>query len=298
VRERAERKRLTALHREAQHERVLRATRHFDGSSVSTLLILRATALRWLGSLDDAVALADEAFARARREEHAVRTAHAAFQKAIALLWAQRVDECSRCLEDELRPFASLAANRWVAWSHFIAGGLAVRAGQPDAALRAFELGETLFRAEALMDGVVSIRLARLTALRLAEQDDVFRGHANELRSQQALDDGRDWRWYARSSNISVLALHLEEGEFARGREHDRVTAQRHFGVVASTRYPLYKSLGQLGLALSVSSPIERSRWTQAARATAGDIGARLVEARATEILAGKATADRPVFFC
>jgi SIR2-like domain len=298
IREGAERKRLTALHREAQHGKVLRATEHLDGSAVSTLLILRACALRMMGSLDEAAALADEALRRARAEEHAVRTAHAAFQKALALLWAERVEEAHRCLEDELQPFAGLAANRWVAWSHFLAGGLAVRRHDPVEALQALELSQALFAAEALMDGVISVRLARLTALRLARDDDAFREQYRALDKRSADDGGLDWRWYAQRSGITELALHLEEAEFLRTVGADPTTARRHYRAAAGGPYPLYAALGLLGLALCTSADSERRRLALQAQDAGAGIGAQLVSARAAELLAGTADAERPIFFC
>jgi hypothetical protein len=259
------------------------------------LLILRATALRLLGSLDDAATLADEALRRARQEGHAVRTAHAAFQKAIALLWAERTDEASLCLNDELRPLASLAANRWVAWSCFIEGGLAVRAADPLAALRAYALGETLFAAEALMDGIVSVRLARLAAYRLRGDDQAFGRAVQHLRHPGG--DGLDWRWYAQRSDITALLLAVELGEFARVHRRDSTTAQEHFERAANSRYPVFAGLGSLGLALAGSgdsSEVHARRAIEIARNT----GARLVLMRA-EALLQQAEANREeLFFC
>lgn len=297
VRAGAQRKWITALHREARHEEVLRATAHIDASSVSTVLILRSSALRLLGSLDEAASVADEALSRARREGHAVRTAHAAFQKALALLWAERVEEAQRCLEDELRPYASVAANRWVAWSHFIEGGLAVRAGDAERARQALEVSEALFAAEALMDGVVSARLARLTAHRLAGDDELFSEGTRRLAARPE-GDRRDWRWYAQSSGITALALAIERAEFARMHGADRAEAERLYRGVAQAPYPLYAGLGRLGVALCASDRDERAAHASRARADASRIGARLVAARAQELLADRPDAEREVFFC
>lgn len=296
IRERAERKRLTALHREARHEAVLRATAHLDEKSLSTLLILRATALRLLGSLDEAAALADDAFHRARAEDHAVRAAHAAFQKAIALVWAERIAEAGLCLENELRPFASLAANRWVAWGHFIEGALAVRAGDAPSALAGFGLSERLFAAEALMDGVVSVRLARLAARRLDGDDARWRAEVGRIRQR---DDGggKDWRFYAQRSDISGLALALEEGEFARIHSRDPERARNSFARAASGRYPLFAGLGEVGLALSADGG-ERETHARRALDIAKPIGARLIITRAQALLSEEPGQGTEMFFC
>lgn len=296
VRDRAERKRLTALHREARHAAVLRATANLDENSLSTLLILRASALRLLGSLDEAADLADDAFDRARREDHAVRTAHAAFQKAIALVWAERSDDARLCLENQLRPYASLAANRWVAWSHFIEGTLAVRAADAPSALTALDLSERLFAAEALMDGVISVRLARLSARRLAGDDAGWRAEAERVR-ERGSSEGRDWRFYAARSDISKVALALERGEFARVHARDASLARRQFELAAACRYPLFASLGELGLACSGDGAAAANH-ARRALALAQPVGARLVLARAASLAADPGGPQAEVFFC
>ncbi|HYJ00356.1 MAG TPA: SIR2 family protein [Thermoleophilaceae bacterium] len=290
----AERKRLTALHRQARHEAVLRATSRLDDSAVSTLLILRASALRLLDSLDEAVTVADEALRRARREDHAVRSAHAAFQKALALLWAERVEEAKRTNDDELRPLASLAANRWVAWAHFIDGGLAVRLGEPDKALASLDLSENLFRAEALFDGVVSVRLARLTVRRLAGDDEAFRNDVRNLLSAPK-ERGRGWRWYAESSDITRLALELERAELE--RRDGTGEAQARYEGLAGCGFPLYACMGRLGLAMG-SVGERRVEQARKAQLLADRVCSRLLQARSRAILEGLPDADRELFFC
>jgi hypothetical protein len=198
-------------------------------------------------------------------------------------------------LDDELRPFASLAANRWVAWSHFIEGGLAVRAGDAGGALRAYALCEALFAAEALMDGIVSVRVARLAAQRLEGDDDAFVSDVERLGHRA--DDGRDWRWYAERSDITALLLAIERGEFARIHRDDPGTAREHFRWAAQCRYPLFAALGSLGLALTDSSNTAEANARQAME-TASAIGARLVQVRAEALLDGSDDGRRELFFC
>lgn len=292
------RKRLTIYHRAGRHDAVLRDTRDADENALSTLLIIRAAALRITASLDEAAAVADEALRRARAERHVVRTAHAAYQKNIALLWAERIDEAQQCLDDELAPYAEIAASRWVAWADFVAGGLAVRNGNATEALAQFSLSEVRFAAEALRDGVVSVAYARLAAHRLAGLDDQFiaeLGHLSRLMHGRR----RGQRYYGRGSRFTAEAIAIERAEFARVHSGHSDKARDLFGRVSSSRYPLHAALGHLGLALV---EVERGRApTHAERAKdiAGAIGFRLVTGRADELLAGSSTdLLREVFFC
>ncbi len=126
-RELADRKRITIWARTGRHDAVLRATAGLTDDAVSTGLILRSGSQRITGSLDLAEATAEAARRKALAEQHPVRIANAAFQRCLALLWAERLAEARTCLTIDLEPYAALAANRWVAWAGFIAGCLAVR---------------------------------------------------------------------------------------------------------------------------------------------------------------------------
>lgn len=289
----AKRKRLTIYHRAAVHRAVLRGTRHIGEGDISTLLILRAASLRVTGSLDEAAATAEKAFRRARREEHAVRAAHAAFQKANALLWAERIDEASHCLRYELQPFAVNASNRWVAWAEFIAACIAVREADATGALSLFALSDTRFGAEALIDGRIGVGVARLTAHRLVGDEE---GFIAELRSLSDLIRGRQrgQRYYARRNRFTAEAIRIERAEFARVREELR-EAHRLYREIAKSSYPLHAALGELGLAMIEA----RDRRAEHAREIADSIGARLVSRRATELLRHRSSASaREVFFC
>jgi hypothetical protein len=83
----AERKRITAHSRLGNHRQVLRGTRHTDDTTLSTLVLLRSQSLRITGNLDEAASTAAEAHRRATAEKKEVRIAHAAYQRAQALLW-------------------------------------------------------------------------------------------------------------------------------------------------------------------------------------------------------------------
>jgi hypothetical protein len=66
--ESARRKQITVWHRTGRHDQVLRATSRLPDGAVSTYLILRASALNWMGSLDQAAQTADAARRQALKE--------------------------------------------------------------------------------------------------------------------------------------------------------------------------------------------------------------------------------------
>lgn len=300
VRTRAERQRLTALHRLGSHHAVLRGTSSIGADTISTLLILRSAALRVTGSLDEAADLGAEAFRRATSEEHPVRVAHAAFQHTMALLWADRLDEARVALEEELVPRAPLAATRWVAWADFLRGALEARGdtrASSTAAFEAFELSKQRFEAEVLMDGVISVLVARLAVHRRVK-DRGFEATAAE--AQRLSRRGRKAsRLYARRSRFTAEAIQIERAEYARIHEANRDKASRLYGGVASSPYPLHRSLALLGLAMSDPRHDQFAARIAEAKREADLIGARLVSARALQLQASlESDSLREVFFC
>jgi hypothetical protein len=293
----AERKRLTVHSRLGNHRPVLRGTRHIDDQDLSTLLILRAEALRVTGSLDEAVDAAAEAYARARAEAEPVRVAHAAFQRAQALLWAERLDECRRCLDQQLRPASVIAAARWVAWADFVEGGIAVHEGDPVTAEKYYELSEQRFRGEGLTDGVVSVQTARLTVQRMHSPAG-FPGVLAGLRTSMAGTDARS-TFFTKGHPFTDEAVLIEEAEFARIHRGDLESAGRSYATVARSRFPLQRSLGLLGVgSISVERGTGRTALTEA-HDLATRIGARLITRHAAAALA-LPSGRRPdeVYFC
>lgn len=155
----------------------------------------------------------------------------------------------NQCLANYLRPYAALAASRWVAWADFIAGGIAVRRRDPEEAHARFAAATTRFQAEALLDGVVSVRIAGLAAMRLSgggarylqEVDDVMRLSRSRSRGQ---------RYYTRNNAFTAEAIDIDRAEYARARQHDLPAAWTLYTHAATSRYPLHAGLGHLGLTL------------------------------------------------
>jgi hypothetical protein len=298
TRETAERKRLTVLSKSGNHRAVLRGTKNLTSTSISTLLILRSASTRITGSLDEAAELAKDARGRAVLEKHPVRVAHASFQQAIALLWAERLDEAQRCLEDDLVPYAAIAASRWVAWADFIRGGLAVRAGDGGEALQAFELSRARFAAERLVDGLVSVAVSRLAALRLVNDDVTFKSSIDEVSSLVSLGL-RKHVFYAKAHEFTYESIKLEQAEFDRMHINDLQSANRIYSAVSTSRYPLHAAHALLGLSL-----VELQRGREATRVSesievAHAIGAQLITQRA-ELIGVDTSTRRPpeLFFC
>lgn len=302
-REWAKRKRVTAWSRTARYNAVLRATRQLPEQAVSTGLILRSQALRITGSLDEAASTAESARLKALVERHPVRIANAAFQKCLALLWAERLNEARRCLAADFEPFAAVAANRWVAWADFIAGALAVRAagyGDRDniEALYRLQLSQDRFRSEALVDGVVSVMTARLSAYRLAGDQDLFIRELTALRDINSQRD-RGERYYTSRNTFTVESLVIERAEFARIHQHNLDSAWQWYERVAASRYPLHAALGHLGLGLVEAERGEYPHHAETAREIGERVGCQLVVNRAQNLTGLVADRDfREVFFC
>jgi hypothetical protein len=299
IRELAQRKRLTAWSRTGRHDAVLRATQALPPGTVSTYLILRAEALRITGSLTDAAQTARTARQRARTEQHPVRAAHAAFQECLALLWAERLAEAHECLEEYLRPYAGLAATRWVAWADFIAGGLAVHDGKADEAVKNFQSAETRFQAEVLLDGVVSVKTARLAAHRL--RDDAAAYLTEMARVTELSRRGeRGQRYYTRRNTFTADSIDNDHAEFARCHRQDLTAAWTLYEGTASSRYPVQASLGHLGLALIQAERGQPPSHATTAAGIADQIGSQLITARAQELLTQPQPADplRQIYFC
>jgi hypothetical protein len=253
--------------------------------------------LRFSGSLTDAARVAEEATQRAHGEGHNVRIAHAAYQWCQALLWAERLDQARECLEEQLTPYAAIAASRWVAWANFLRGSLLIRGGDADEAKKELLLGEARFRSEALTDGIVSVEAARLTALRLAGEDAEFERQRDAL-SDRISARSRSETYYARGHRFTRETVQLEEAEYLRVHRHDLTRARAGFIAVASSPYPLHAALGELGLALVDAETTGDLSHAQAALDEARRIGFRLVVERAQALLSGRPPSAGEVFFC
>jgi hypothetical protein len=285
ARRRASRKRINVLLNMGEHRRVLAATEDAEHSPVSTEMILRAGTVRYLGSLDDAARLAEAALDRARNEHHNVRAANAAFQIAIARLWAGRPDDAAAAVAT-LTSLAGLAAARWVAWGEWATASLRIYRGEEsDETLRLLSQAQARFAAEGLSDGVMSALTVRLTALRQARDIDGYR------RTRQTLDQeitrrGRGVVYYSRGHRFTAEAIAFEDGEFERSTGHPH-TATDRFELVAASDYSIHRALGLLGLAATVVETPRRQRFADEAARVAGAIAAHGIEQCALDMPAG-----------
>jgi hypothetical protein len=298
ARELALRMRLTAWSRTARHEAVLRATRSLPDDALSVYLILRSEALRVTGSLDEAAAVAAVARAKAAKEAHEVRLAHAAFQESLALLWAERLDEVRTCLDRYLLEYARLAGNRWTAWAHFVEAGWEVRSDHGQEALRKYDDAELRFNAEGLLDGVVSVKTARLAAYRLTGRTAEYAGTLGEV-TADSRGGAAGATYYTRRNDFTAESILNDRAEFTRCSRQDLDAAQAMYERTAVSRYPLQSALGHLGLALIQAERGQSPSHAAEALGVAQNIGCRLVAARSRELLTQPRPADalRQVYF-
>lgn len=287
VRDTIHRKRLTILANLGHHSAVLRLTNGAAAKGLSVPLMLRASALRMTGSLDDAADTAAEALRLALSETHPVRVAHAAFQRGLALVWAYRLAEARENLDDTQRPYAAIASNRWVAWADFVEAGLAIHNRDADAALLAIERGAARFRAEGLVDGRIDMETLRLTALRLMGDRSAYRQCRADL-DVLLNPAGRPGTHYARGHRFTQEAIALEDAEFARVHLCDLEQAERHARFAAQSQYPIHAALGSLALAAVQTVRGQTPTTLDTARTLGRQINARLIETEADRLEAGR----------
>jgi hypothetical protein len=298
ARELALRMRLTAWARTARHKAVLRATRNLPDGLPSVYLILRSESVRVTGSLDEAAAIAEQGRKKARAEEHEVRLAHAAFQEGLALLWADRMDDVRACLDDSLLEYARLAGNRWTAWAAFVEAGWEVHSGHGKEALEKYDEAEIRFRAEGLLDGVVSVDTARLAAYRLTGDDSEYVKTLERV-TTASRGETRGTRYYTRRNDFTAESIMNDQAEWMRCSRHEVDAAARMYEETAASRHPLQSALGHLGLALIQAERGEEPTHAAIALRVAEDIGCRLVAARSHELLTPPIPPDvlREVYF-
>jgi hypothetical protein len=321
VREQALRMRLTAWSRTGRHRAVLRATKRLPGNALSVYLILRSEALRITGSLDEAATTAAAARDRAKAERHEVRLAHAAFQEALALLWAHRLDDARDRLKSYLLEYAPLAGNRWMAWANFVEAGVEVHAANAgeelndrgDGALNKYEMARMRFEAEGLLDGVVSVKTGQLAAYRLTGDAAAYeaalarlrelhrsgRSQDEENRDEEDRNEEKSRIYHTQRNDFTDEAILNDEAEFHRCVRCDLDAAWKMYQRTAASKYPLQRALGHLGLALIQAERGESPTHAEAALREAEKTGCRLVADRSRELLAQPVPvgALRQVFF-
>lgn len=291
TRDRAVRKWLAAASNRGHHETVLRYTNNLPADTVSTMLLLRSTAVRWTGDLDEAAELARTALERARMEGHEHRAVSAAFQHVIALMWAGRITESRLAWRSELVPLAEISANRWVAWSDFLDASLLIHERAPGALMGRLARCTTRFRTDGLFDGVVAAQQVRITALRLrGDMADYVRETSNLERMVQA--GPQTGRYYTRRHSSGAEAAQLERGWYLLFHASDASAAELAFRQAAVSPYPVHQAQAHLGLASALTGT-QRNEAARAALAIATDISAGLVSRAARGILAGAAPQEQ-----
>lgn len=297
-REVVERKRLTALSKVGDHRRILNATATPMAGVPSTYLILRAESLRMLGSLTEAVKVADAAYRQALTESHNVRIAHAAYQKVQALVWADRIEEARHALNDELEPYAVLAASRWVAWASFLRSAILVRDGDIAQAREQVGLAVQRFQGEALIDGVVSAELILLTVARREGDNSAFVEALEHVRERRR-SATRAGVYYTRGHPFTDQVIQLEEAEFARTHTGQSELASTLYHALSASEFPLHVAFGHLGCALLAGNNSEaRQEHLEQAEVVAQSIGQELIRTRCTMLTDNDTAGAEEMFFC
>jgi SIR2-like domain len=283
LRVRVRRKRVTAYHRCGRYRTVLFMTRRPRPTDTSSEVGVRAASLRGLGRIGDAIETGAEAIEVARDEGHPARLVHAVYQYTVALTVAGRAEEAEAILRRDLRGLAELTNSRWLAWSRYIAGNLALLRREPLAALDAFSAAEALFRLESLYDAVRSTLENRLIANRLAEDKEAFDETLSKLqtlRGDRSLRNG--WR-YIHRPRFGQGCVRFEEAELSRVVLRDQLTAARGYAQLQRSGNVLLGILGLLGqAALAVGA--ERGALARAAASRSSAIGADGLYQQAREL--------------
>lgn len=291
----ARRKESTILANLGMHDRVLKRTDDVRDSDVSTMGINRATSMKMVGNLDEAARIAASAYAQARKERHAVRTANAAFQWAQACLWAYRIDDAQFVVEEHLEPIARVASGRWLAWHSYLRGCIAINRGMAasgdalDGAARDLHLASERFMVEGLIDGYVSVQIAEVVRRQALGERPSALSLLNTVRSG-AHPIGT---YYTARHPYNETVVDLLEAELLR-MTGERERAHLLFTQASGSTYPLLAANGSLGLAALAHGRDAKATTDHVREACdiARSIGARYFVAMAERMKAGEAVAE------
>jgi hypothetical protein len=162
-----------------------------------------------------------------------------------------------------------------------------------------FQSAETRFQAEVLLDGVVSVKTARLAAHRLHDDSAAYLTELAQV-TELSRHGERGRRYYTRRNTFTADSIDNDHAEFARCDRHDLTAAWTLYERTASSRYPVQASLGHLGLALIQAERGQTPSHATTAAGIAEHIGSQLITARAQELLTNPQPANplRQIYFC
>jgi hypothetical protein len=207
-------------------------------------LINLASASRMLGPADDAVTKADAALEVIRKtaddpdalaQIDVYRLGRAGLEAATNRRWLGAFDEA----EDVLRhQYGILAGPRWTAWLEFERGCLALHRGQYRAATSFLDRANTLFVRERNWTGAQFSGLAIVSAARAL----------GELpRAVESLNQARTLMRRKGTTRAVRAQCCFEIAEIRRA-QHRAQQARRAYQATANSPFPVYQSLGALGL--------------------------------------------------
>lgn len=279
-RDRLRRKRASIRFNQGRHAAVLALTEGAATDRDVTLRVLRAGSLRYSDDLAAAVRETAAALGVASKDGHPIRCANAALQFGYALLWSGDFTRLRAMIPDQLRPYANVAAARWVAWADTLEASCLIQFGETAAARALLDRAILRFGSEGLIDGLIAAQLTSLVAYRQAD-DRVERAATRRALTRTHSARTRGTTFLTRSSRFRLDALWLEDAEFSFWCRGDATTAVRLATRVAQSPHPLQSASGHLCLAAAAPDRGDRADHARFARAVAERLGARFIAEQA-----------------
>lgn len=176
---------LAQLSDAARHEQIVRETEPSRGPIVApNEWALRTAALKMTGAVDDSIAEARRVVESHDPPTDSAINATACFHWCHGLLWRGRYQEAQHVLDTHLRPAATIANARWMAWTDYVAACIQVGddtvADMANALAWAGSAAER-FSAEGNTNGRITALTVELTALRKAGRENDYRCAAQRL---------------------------------------------------------------------------------------------------------------------
>lgn len=284
-RDQVRRKRASIRFNQGRHDAVLALTSGTAAERDVTLKVLRAGSLRFSDDLAAAERACAGALEAATVDGHPIRCANAALQLGFALLWSGDFERLRVMISDQLRPFANVAAARWVAWSDTLEASCLIQFGETAEATTLLDRATLRFEAEGLLDGLVTAQLTSLVAYRQDGARDE-RAATRQRLTRTLSARTRGTTFLTRSSRFRLDALWLEDAEFSFWCRNDATTAVRLATRVAQSPYAIQSASGHLCLAAAAPDSEARSAHARSALAVAERIGAHHI-AEAADIRLG-----------
>lgn len=232
---------MTLLTNSGRHDLVLELTevpsraRRVKPSTLS----VRAAALRYEGSMEEARATAARALTLAQEQGDPDSVAFAAFELSIASAWSGAISDAESALALFFDGYDALASVRWIGWARFQRACVRIHNEDGLGALLDLADARTLFEADNLPIGVADTLIVQLTASRMLRDSNLFDATLASLESIRP--SVPDW------TAVTSAAISLEVAEHARMRG-DPHRAASIYREVVDARQGLHTITALVGL--------------------------------------------------